>query len=328
MEYELKAKTVQYAPLSAQWFQNGYSSTELDGVTLGAKVHYYVTLKPSNLLRSEYHQIRLRFSTKTGFMDANGNGAYDIPELYAFDTTNVERSQRAFFYTRGILPTPGKYSGFKWVPFTAFDGVTGKQLNVVIYDYDRNNQWDVDSLGGNMKNWIFIMSSEYDVTGAMYDSTQGGTNLLPFLKGLVPAPFMWLISLGERYMSEPYSSDGELTVTPTYPISSATGYTFNPTVLTHIQPVEKHPIGFALEQNYPNPFNPVTTIRYSLPSRARVTLKVYNLLGQEVAVLENGIKNSGLHSVLFDGRRLASGIYFYRLEAGTMTTTRKFVLLK
>jgi hypothetical protein len=301
---------------------------EMNGATLGAYINNYLSLKPSNLSRSEYHQVQLHFTAKTGYIDANGNGKYDIPEVYSFDTISTERCQKAFFYTRSALPIPGKYAGFMWVPFTVFDKVTGKQLNVVIYDYDRNNQWDVDSIGGNLRNWVFIMSTEYDPAGTTYDSTKGGTNLLPFLKGAATAPLMWTLCLGVEQGSEPYSSNGELTLTPTYPISSGNGFTFNPTVLVNVQQIGQLPTGFALEQNYPNPFNPATTILYSLPQRALVTLKVYNLLGQEVAILENGIKNAGAYSALFDGRNLASGVYFYRLQAGAMTSTRKFVLLK
>jgi hypothetical protein len=84
----------------------------------------------------------------------------------------------------------------------------------------------------------------------------------------------------------------------------------------------------SLGQNYPNPFNPTTTIRYGLPAKSHVTLTVFNTLGQQVAVLQNGEQEAGYHSVRFDGSRLASGVYFYRLQAGTYAETRKLLLLK
>ena len=83
-----------------------------------------------------------------------------------------------------------------------------------------------------------------------------------------------------------------------------------------------------LAQNYPNPFNPTTTIQYSMPRRAAVTLIVYNTLGQQVAVLVNGSEGAGYHEVKFDGSGLASGVYFYRLQAGNFVQTKELLLLR
>jgi photosystem II stability/assembly factor-like uncharacterized protein len=93
---------------------------------------------------------------------------------------------------------------------------------------------------------------------------------------------------------------------------------------------------FVLQQNYPNPFNPTTKIKYSIPSNVilsgaknlYVTLKVYNILGKEIATLVNEEKTAGNYEVEFDAANLSSGIYFYKLEAGTYSETKKMVLLK
>jgi hypothetical protein len=86
---------------------------------------------------------------------------------------------------------------------------------------------------------------------------------------------------------------------------------------------------FALAQNYPNPFNPTTIISYSVPSKAQVRLTVYNILGQRVTTLVDAIESPGMHDVVFNGDRLASGVYFYRLSAnGNTFLTKKMVLLK
>ena len=87
------------------------------------------------------------------------------------------------------------------------------------------------------------------------------------------------------------------------------------------------PTVFALGQNYPNPFNPSTTIAFSLPQSSNVSLKVINILGQEVATLLNGFQKAGNHTVRFDAGKLSSGVYLYRLQADNFVQTKKLVLL-
>jgi hypothetical protein len=88
------------------------------------------------------------------------------------------------------------------------------------------------------------------------------------------------------------------------------------------------PGSFSLEQNYPNPFNPSTTICYALPHNSFVTLTVYNTLGQQVAKLVNEQQEAGYHEAVFRSDGLPSGVYFYRLEAGSFTSTKKLLLLR
>ncbi len=98
---------------------------------------------------------------------------------------------------------------------------------------------------------------------------------------------------------------------------------------------ENIPAEFSLEQNYPNPFNPSTTIRYSVGQTIHTSIKVYNVLGEEVAVLVDEVKPAGTYQISFNaanvnnsGRSLASGVYFYKINAGNFSQTKKFILMK
>ncbi len=98
---------------------------------------------------------------------------------------------------------------------------------------------------------------------------------------------------------------------------------------TGVQKIDAVPLTYGLDQNYPNPFNPSTTINYSIPVNDRVTLRIYNVLGQVVATLVNGDQqNAGKYQVTFDASRYSSGVYFYRIEAGTFSAVKKMMLLK
>ena len=88
------------------------------------------------------------------------------------------------------------------------------------------------------------------------------------------------------------------------------------------------PESFSLSQNFPNPFNPVTEIRYGLPEQSRVTLEIYNALGQKVATIVDGTKPAGFQTARWDASLFPSGIYFYQLKARGFTTTKKMILLK
>ena len=98
------------------------------------------------------------------------------------------------------------------------------------------------------------------------------------------------------------------------------------TVITGVK--KETPSGFALHQNYPNPFNPTTSIEYTLDKRQFVSLKVYDILGREVATLINEEKPAGSYQVKFDAAGLSSGVYLYRIRAGKNSETRKMILMR
>lgn len=108
---------------------------------------------------------------------------------------------------------------------------------------------------------------------------------------------------------------------------------FGISTITAIDDGASVPLEFALHQNYPNPFNPTTSIRYVLPESEKVTLKVYNTLGQEVRTLVSGFQQTGQHDATWDGKnrfgkQVGSGVYIYRLEAGKRVKMKKMMLMK
>ncbi|MDE3057290.1 MAG: T9SS type A sorting domain-containing protein [Bacteroidota bacterium] len=96
-----------------------------------------------------------------------------------------------------------------------------------------------------------------------------------------------------------------------------------------VQPVDAPiPHQFFVAQNYPNPFNPTTNIQYGVPGTSLVSVKVFNLLGQEVATLVNGVQSAGVYTVDFDASSFGSGVYFYRVQAGKSVETKRMIVMK
>ena len=181
-------------------------------------------------------------------------------------------------------------------------------------------------VGGGSSSGLLGQSSfaiaRFDSNGTK-DSTFG-TN------GTVTTTFGSDINVSDAAMSIALQTDGKIL---------AGGYSqINATVFvlaryltsnsTGINEAKSLPKSFALEQNYPNPFNPSTTINYSIPKSGLVTIKVYDILGREVTTLVNEEKNAGNYNVEFNASRLASGIYLYRMSAGSFEETKKLILIK
>jgi hypothetical protein len=88
------------------------------------------------------------------------------------------------------------------------------------------------------------------------------------------------------------------------------------------------PDRFVLFQNYPNPFNPRTTIRYGLPERSKVIIKIYDITGTQVQILENSMKDAGYHNISWNSSRVASGIYFYQVQTENFAAVKKCLYIK
>jgi len=112
-------------------------------------------------------------------------------------------------------------------------------------------------------------------------------------------------------------------------VSSADTFYFDLGIVTAVKDdINSLPLDIVLNQNYPNPFNPSTKIQFHLPQSSRISLTVYDIQGHKVRDLIYGYKSQGYHEIIFDGTDLASGIYFYRLQANAFSKTRRMILLK
>jgi hypothetical protein len=168
------------------------------------------------------------------------------------------------------------------------------------------------------------------ITGGAWSTPQNLTQTPGFPELLLhAAPIVkvngggsYTLFLGRTYQSGINTYPPDNGVLSTFYVAA---HTFTP---TGVSEEASKPSSFTLEQNYPNPFNPSTTIQYSVANAGPVTLKVYNMIGQEVATLVNQTVTAGSHSTTFDASGLSSGMYFYKLSAGSQVESRKMLVLK
>jgi probable HAF family extracellular repeat protein len=201
----------------------------------------------------------------------------------------------------------GLYRAFKWTQIGGFEfNIAGNfsQGNAV--------SGDGSIIVGDNGGGAFRLSS----AGGLEELTQVYSNLLS------PG--------SDLYTALGISSDGQYIVG--YGLNGATGQNEGYLLaLSGTSPVDEtqiNPENFKLDQNFPNPFNPSTSIGYRISDRGFVSLKVYDILGNEVATLVNEEKSKGSYEANFDASRLSSGIYFYKLQAGSFVATKKMILIK
>jgi plastocyanin len=194
-------------------------------------------------------------------------------------------------------------------------------------------------LGGQTKHIIEV--SDFEFTPSDINITVGDTVLWQWIEGMhtttsdaVTGPDTWDAIIDQfnptfsivitapglhRYYCIPHGGPNGIGMAGTINASN---------IASAIEDNSIIPASFSLFQNYPNPFNPETNIKFIISKKELVSLKVYNILGNEVAVLLNEVKPAGLYIVKLNGENLSSGVYFYTLTAGNFKETRKMILAK
>ena len=200
----------------------------------------------------------------------------------------------------------------EWKPITSPGTVAAPESIIVRTENGGGRTWrSVANTGGYIfqisMTLGYLRNSQF--SGMSFDTSQIYWGV-EYMLGTQPAPDTFAVMRSKRFVMD--------VVTGT--MVSVTG--------VEDRGSEGVATGYALAQNYPNPFNPTTTIGFSIKNSEFSTLKVYDLLGREVAVLANERMAAGVHEVMFDAAGLAGGVYFYRLQAGDFVQTNRLILLK
>ncbi|MBO6794932.1 MAG: T9SS type A sorting domain-containing protein [Balneolaceae bacterium] len=225
-------------------------------------------------------------------VDGNATKKYSNLNFVGIETVSSQIDASSMTHVRFDLWTPNATTfRFKIVDFGPTGGYSGEGGDGQGDDTEHELVWENPAQG----EWI-----SYDLSLTDFTGLTNTTNLAQFIFSAAPAGGTTAF-IDNMYF---YNAD-------------ATSNEFS-----------EVPDGFGLEQNYPNPFNPTTNISYSIPVSGKVSLDVYNLKGQKVAGLVNGVQNAGSHTVAFDASNLSSGIYVYRLTAGNSVSVKKMMLIK
>lgn len=221
----------------------------------------------------------------------------------SYDGTTYETQSATY-----VFHTPAGTSPVVPIVGSPVDGVVVNENNTIL-------SWYIPVQSESQLSYTVEVSDNPDFTNP---SSFNNLNELQFeTTNLAPGEYYWRVKSSNGTEESIYSSSAK----------------FNVDGIVEVDDNEIQPIVYSLEQNYPNPFNPTTTIKFSLPESHFVSIKIYNMLGQEVRTLVNEQRNEGNHSIIWNGKdnsgnQLASGTYIYRIKAGDFTSTKKMILLK
>ena len=252
--------------------------------------------------------------------------AYYTDGLRVLDISNPSTPiEVAFYKTYTPMGNPPVFAGAWGVyPYYASGKVVVSDMNTGLYVFDVN-----EKKGGQITGLVRDAATQQAISGVEVFIEEMGR------KSVTDAAGKFLYGTAEGKHTVKFSKTGYITKIDTIVTKPAILDTFNVAltagISTSISEIEKKndaPQQFELSQNFPNPFNPTTTINFSIEKPGDTSLRIFDVLGNEVDVLVNQFTETGYYSINFDAKQLSSGIYFYRLTSGKHNTIKKMVVLK
>ncbi len=254
-------------------------------------------------------------------------GSYGYTYVRRVNSQVIKPNQEPYFEVEEF--TVG--SAYIQIYFERVDTLSGKVFRYSEDSVQTNQEYLIDDLRAELGDSVitsrFLPDAPFSMvyySDTTFFQTEAKTKTFE-LNSLIGYRYTLSQNFGVTYVLNTYDFGYD---TRLFKGAVINGIVYGDTTVTGIEEEIKSASTFFLSQNYPNPFNPTTNIQYQIPQPGLVTLKVYDVLGNEVANLVNEEKPAGSYTVKFDGSKLASGIYFYQLKPGSFTATKKLILMK
>lgn len=333
----LTIKDVQYSP-----FGGGYSAYNNSVVTVNGIVSADIQDLPGDggsIARRAYIQdgsgpwsgiqvngsamdalVRGQAVTITGKVTrTNSNNRLDSIVVVVNSNNNPLPEPTVIKTSDIAVSSNGAVNAQKW------EGVFVRYNNVVVSDENADGGVGPDTTGSRNFGEMFVRdNSNIDTRVELQEGQHKYHNM--WLRDLDTVTAYQRIKTGDSFdglIGVCYYSFSNYKIVPRI---DADFINYHPTGITRDE--QLRPVGVELSQNYPNPFNPATTINYTIPQAAKVSLKIYNVLGQEIRTLVDMDQNAGTYKVIFDAHSLPSGVYLYKIQAGQYFEVKKMSLLK
>lgn len=325
---------IHYHELAHEWWGNLLTAKDWADVWIHEGVATYTEALYVEHMHgmADYHQFMV--SNRPG--DYHSQPLAPLEELTAsqgFDLNPYSRGAAVMHTLRYHLGDETFFNLFKrWLypDSTDYDNTNGRQCRILSTEDLKDEAEEVTGRELDPFFDVFLREASYPVLHVVREIDSADFTWETENNILLDVSIPILVN-GENHTVEMVAGKGsftvaiddELEIDPLKWILMA-----KPSIVVSVHNNIAEKIEYRLEQNYPNPINHSTTIKFSIPVSQFVTLKVYDLLGNEIITLVNGKQSAGNHNVIFDGSRLVNGTYFYRLQAGNYMETKKFIVIK